>query len=115
MVDHMINSDEIKEIIREPELFFDTNVTVKGWVRTYRKQAELCFMNLNDGSEPRGIQIICAKKDDAELFDMLDKYNVGCYLKVQGQAVRTPDRSKEPVEIKLHSILDEGLCEAVVA
>lgn len=43
-----------------------TQATVRGWVRSVRKQKQVCFATINDGSNLKGIQVILNEKD-AEL------------------------------------------------
>lgn len=107
----MITVNEIKDVIINHTDFFEQEVCIKGWIRTYRKQSELCFMNINDGSEPMGIQVISRKKNNVELFESLSRFNTGCYIKLRGNAVKTPDTSKEFIEIELLEVLEEGLCD----
>jgi len=44
--------------------YLDKELTVKGWIVTIRCQKELCFIKLNDGSIPQGIQLIYNIEDD---------------------------------------------------
>ena len=41
-------------------------VTVKGWCRTVRDQKAFSFIELNDGSLPKGIQVAEEKKRDTQ-------------------------------------------------
>ena len=43
----------------------DEPITVKGWVRTVRKQKTLAFIEVNDGSNLSGIQCVAS-------FDVID-------------------------------------------
>ena len=62
----------IKEINEIEDANFDMvskgQMLIKGWIRQYRKQTDLCFMNINDGSCPQGIQIICDKSKNEVFF-----------------------------------------------
>lgn len=44
---------------------FDESVIMKGWVRTVRKQKTLAFVEINDGSNLKGVQCVL-------LFDSID-------------------------------------------
>ena len=47
----------------------DGPVTVKGWVKTVRKQKTLAFVEVNDGSNLAGIQCVAS-------FDALDEASI---------------------------------------
>jgi asparaginyl-tRNA synthetase len=49
----------IKTLLREDA----TNVAVRGWVRSVRKQKQVCFATVNDGSNLKGIQAILDEKE----------------------------------------------------
>jgi asparaginyl-tRNA synthetase len=67
----------IKDISKE--LYLNRNITVKGWVRSYRKQYDICFININDGSTAKELQILVNKEENNELFEKVEKINNGCY------------------------------------
>jgi asparaginyl-tRNA synthetase len=41
----------------------DSSVQVRGWIRSVRKQKQVCFATVNDGSNLKGIQAILNDKD----------------------------------------------------
>ena len=49
---------EIAQIYKCPETFAEQEITVCGWVRTIRDSKSLGFIDLNDGSYFKGIQIV---------------------------------------------------------
>ena len=64
------------------------NVKVSGWVRTMRESKTFAFVELNDGSYFKNLQIIL---DEAELKDyreLVKKIGVGASLEVCGTLVR---------------------------
>ena len=64
----------------------DGPILVKGWVRTVRKQKTLAFVEVNDGSNLAGIQIVAS-------FDAIDdETKRGMFLPVQSSAVYYPSR-----------------------
>lgn len=54
----------------------EESVVVKGWVRTIRKQKTLAFVQVNDGSNLKGIQCVVS-------FDEIDDATKGGELKVE--------------------------------
>lgn len=51
----------IKEILNNPIL--DSIITVKGWIRTKRSNGKISFVEINDGSNIKGIQAIIDEED----------------------------------------------------
>lgn len=49
---------EIARIYASPETFAGQEITVCGWVRTIRDSKSLGFIDLNDGSYFKGIQVV---------------------------------------------------------
>src|SRR3954447_13932784 len=61
-------------------------VRVQGWVRTRRDSKDFSFIELNDGSSLRNLQII-AKKDALANYADIQRLNTGASLVVQGALV----------------------------
>jgi asparaginyl-tRNA synthetase len=81
-------------------------VTVCGWVRSIRDSKALGFIDLNDGSCFRGMQIVF-EDGKVENFREVAKCNVGAALSVTGAVVLTPE-AKQPFELHAASITVEG-------
>ena len=79
-----------------------TTVTVGGWVRTVRDSKSIGFMELNDGSAFKGVQIVF-EQAKVQNFDAAAKAGVGTSVLVKGRVVRTPD-AKQPFEVNADSI-----------
>ena len=96
----------IKDIYRESEKFSDKEITVSGWVRTIRASSNFGFIELNDGTFFKNIQIVM---EEATLsnYQEISKQNVGAALNITGTLVLTPD-AKQPFEIKAKEIVIEG-------
>ncbi len=82
-------------------------VTVCGWTRTIRDQKNFGFIDLNDGSSFKGVQIVF-ERAVLDNYDEIAKLNVGAALVVTGTLVLTP-QAKQPFEIKAASIAVEGV------
>ena len=82
-------------------------VTVMGWARTIRDMKTFGFIELNDGSCFKNLQIVM----DANILDNykdIAGQNVGAALIVTGTVVLTP-QAKQPLEVKAASIQVEGV------
>ncbi len=92
-------------------LFTDTprdgaSVAVSGWVRTVRDSKAFAFIELNDGTYFKNVQIVC--DESLENFKDVTKITLGSALKVTGRVVLTPDM-KQPFEIKAEKVEIVGL------
>ena len=82
-------------------------LTVCGWARTIRDMKTFGFIELNDGSCFRNLQVVM----DANVLDNykdIAAQNVGAALIVTGKLVLTPE-AKQPLEIKAEKIEVEGV------
>ncbi len=84
-------------------------VTVSGWVRTVRDSKAFAFIELNDGSCFRNLQVVC--EADMPGFDWVTKVSLSSSIQVTGSLVRTPGM-KQPFELKAGEIVLLGQCEA---
>ncbi len=97
---------EIKQLYRQSRLYQDTEVTVYGWVKTIRDSKSLGFMQLNDGSFFKDVQVVFLK-DKISNFREIAALNVGACVCVRGNFILTPD-AKQPFEIQASEIKIEG-------
>lgn len=81
-------------------------VTVCGWVRTVRDSKTFGFIEINDGSCFRNLQVVF--DDTLGNFDEIRKLNVGSAIRVKGKIVVTP-QAKQPYEIRATEIEVEGI------
>ena len=95
----------VKDICASPESFADRELTLAGWVRTVRDSKAFGFIELNDGSCVRGIQIVL--EGTLANFAVLVKLNVGAAIIATGTLVLTPE-GRQPFELKAANIEIEG-------
>ena len=96
----------IKDLLAKPEKFSGKAVTVCGWAKTIRDSKVFGFIELNDGSCFKSLQIVF-EQGLIDNFDEIAKLNVGTALVVTGKVVLTPE-NKQPLEIKASKIVVEG-------
>ncbi len=96
----------IAQIFADQEAFGGKAVTVCGWARTIRDMKTFGFIELNDGSCFKNLQIVFAD-GEVENFKEIARQNVGASFVVEGEVVLTPD-AKQPLEVKARSIAVEG-------
>lgn len=96
---------DIIDIFTKKE-FIGTKVTVCGWVRTSRDSKNMAFIELNDGTSLKHLQIVI---DKAVLTDISDFMKLGTSLKVEGTLVNSAV-AEDSVEINAESIEVLGEC-----
>ena len=96
----------ISDIYKNKELYADKSVTVMGWARTIRDSKSFGFIELNDGSYFKNLQIVIEREILFD-YDEIVKQNVGCSFIIKGKIVLTPD-AKQPFELKADSVTLEG-------
>ena len=97
---------QIKQLYSDVASYADKLVTVMGWARTIRDGKDFGFIELNDGSSFKGVQIVFERMKLSN-YEEIAKQNVGASLIVKGTLVLTPE-AKQPFEIKAEEIKVEG-------
>ena len=96
----------IKDLLAKSKRYGGKTVTVCGWAKTIRDSKVFGFIELNDGSCFKSLQIVF-EQGVIDNFDEIAKLNVGSALVVTGKVVLTPE-NKQPLEIKAKKIEIEG-------
>ncbi|MFU0832809.1 MAG: Asparagine--tRNA ligase [Oscillospiraceae bacterium] len=97
---------DIAQLYQKAQSLEGQTVTVCGWVRTIRDSKALGFIDLNDGSGFKGVQIVF-EDGKIENFKEVAKLNVGTAISVTGTVVLTP-QAKQPLEIHAAQVNVEG-------
>ena len=97
---------KIAALFADQETLGGREITVCGWARTIRDMKTFGFIELNDGSCFRNLQVVM---DANELgnYKEIAAQNVGAALIVRGTVVLTPE-AKQPLEVKASAIEVEG-------
>lgn len=96
----------IRHIYQDMEAFGGKTVTLGGWVRNLRDSKAFGFIDLNDGSYFKSIQVVF-ERDKIDNYDEIASQNVGAALVVTGVLTLTPG-AKQPFELKATEIFVEG-------
>ncbi len=83
-------------------------MTVAGWVRTVRDSKTFGFIELNDGTFFKSLQVVF-EEEHLDNFKEIAKLGVGSAIIVEGNLVLTPNQ-KQPFELKATKIVVEGDC-----
>ncbi len=95
----------IKSLYRKTEEYSGKEVVISGWVRTVRASKAFGFVEINDGSFFKNLQVVI--EDSLENFKEVSKMAISTTIKVEGTLEITPN-SKQPFEIKAKKVVIEG-------
>ena len=91
----------VKDLYRKTGDYINNNVQVAGWVRTVRTSKNFGFIELNDGSFFKNVQIVFDNKLDN--FDKVNKLTISSSIIVSGKVVKT-ENAKQPFEIHAEKV-----------
>ena len=91
----------VKELYRNTNEFSNKSVTLQGWVRTVRDSKTFGFIELNDGSFFKNVQIVF--NDTLNNFSDICKLTISSAISVTGKLVIT-ENAKQPFEIQADSV-----------
>ena len=91
----------VKMLYTNSDQYKDEIVTLAGWVRTIRSSKNFGFIELNDGTYFKNVQVVF--EDKLSNFTEIEKATIGSSLKITGEFLLTPD-AKQPFEINAEAI-----------
>ena len=91
-----MKSTSVKDVYRTTGDYMNNNVQVFGWVRSVRTSKNFGFIELNDGSFFKNVQIVFDTSLDN--FDKVNKLTISSCIIVNGKVVKT-ENVKQPFEI----------------
>ena len=94
---------EIRELYEQAQGLDQQEIQVVGWVRTNRDSNRFGFIELNDGTAFRSVQIVY-EEGTLSNFEEVTKASISSALQVTGILVMTP-QAKQPFEIKASEVV----------
>ncbi|OQX97228.1 MAG: asparagine--tRNA ligase [Bacteroidetes bacterium 4572_128] len=91
----------IKTLFEKSEEFFEKKIFISAWVRTIRSSKKFGFIELNDGSCFKNIQIVYDNSLDN--FEKITKLSLGSSISVNGELVKSMGKG-QTVEVHAKSI-----------
>lgn len=99
----------VRDLYQNTNHFVDQEITIEGWVKTVRDSKSFGFIELNDGTFFKNVQIVF--HDTLENFATICKLTISSSIKVTGTFILTKD-SKQPFEIQAKMIEVESLSDS---
>ncbi len=96
---------DIKQLYKIADELYGKEICVNGWIKTIRDQKSFGFIELNDGTYFKSVQIVL--EGNLSNFEEVKKFSTGSGITVKGILVQTPE-SKQPFEIKATEIVLEA-------
>jgi asparaginyl-tRNA synthetase len=97
---------ELSDIFKRHKELDGKPVRVCGWVRTVRDSRNFGFIELNDGTCHKCVQIVFERGKTAD-YDTIARLNVGAAITAEGVLTLTPE-NRQPFEIKAETVTVEG-------
>ena len=99
----------VKDLFRKTKSYENKEIVLEGWVRTVRDSKNFGFIELNDGTFFKNVQIVF--NDKLNNFDKIRKLTISSSIKVTGTLVIT-ENAKQPFEIQASKIEIENLSDS---
>ena len=98
----------VRKLYKETNNFVDKDIIIEGWVKTLRDSKTFGFIELNDGTFFKNVQVVF--NNSLSNFEEIRKLTLSSSIKVSGKFVLTPE-SKQPFEIQATNIEIESLAD----
>ena len=97
----------VKSLYRNTDEYADKSVKISGWIRTLRASNAFGFIEVNDGSFFKNVQVVF-DADKIQNYKEVSKLPISSSISIIGKLILTPD-SKQPFEIQAEEIIVEGM------
>ncbi len=99
----------VNDLYKNTNQYKNKNIIIEGWVKTVRASKAFGFIEINDGTFFKNIQIVYT--DKLENFEEISKLTISSSIKVSGTLVET-ENAKQPFEIQADSVEIENLADS---
>ena len=99
----------VKALYQNTDEFVNKEITLEGWVKTIRDSKTFGFIELNDGTFFKNVQIVF--NNELKNFAEICKLTISSSIKVTGKFILT-ENAKQPFEIQANCIEIESLSDS---
>lgn len=99
----------VKDLYKNTDGFVEKEILIEGWVKTVRDSKTFGFIELNDGTFFKNVQVVF--NDTLNNFAEICKLTISSSIKVVGKFILTQN-AKQPFEIQATSIEIESLSDS---
>ena len=87
-----------KHLFENFKSYENKEITINGWIKTIRSSNQFGFIEINDGTNFKNVQVV-VEKDSIDNYEEVTKFHASSGIEVNGILVLTPDM-KQDFEIK---------------
>lgn len=98
----------IRDLYKDTNKYIKKEITIEGWIKTVRDSKNFGFLEINDGSFFKNIQIVF--HDNLDNFSDICKLTISSSVKVTG-ILEITENAKQPFEIQATNIEIENLSD----
>ena len=98
---------DVSKLYEDVKSKIGSEVTLQGWVKNHRKQKEFGFIDFNDGTCFKSVQVVYDNK--LSDFDDIQKISVGSAIEVVGTVIESPAQGQE-FEVQASKVVVLGTC-----
>ena len=99
----------VKSLYRNTKDYLSKDIEISGWIRTLRASNAFGFIEVNDGSFFKNVQVVFGS--ELANFKEISKLPISSSIRVIGTLVETPD-AKQPFEIQAKEVIVEGMSDS---
>lgn len=93
---------DLKELHEKHEELLGKEVVLSGWIKNHRKQKEFGFIDFNDGTCFKSVQVVYT--NDLNDFEDISKLQIGSSIEVKGTLIKSEGAGQE-YEIKASKVV----------
>lgn len=99
----LTNFDLFDIVVRDEKQLIERyqHVELKGWVRTNRDNGSIGFIEFNDGTYFKNVQLVYLKENNEAVYNEIKTAKTGAAICVRGEVVLTPE-NKQPFEVRVN-------------
>lgn len=99
--------EDIKKIY-EQEDYIGKEITVCGWIRTIRRTKNMCFVEINDGTSLKNLQLVIDNSNQVNM-KFFSNLNSGASISVEGLIVNSMNKNQK-IELNVKTATLLGAC-----
>jgi len=93
---------DLKELYEKEAELLNKEIEIFGWIKNHRKQKEFGFIDFNDGTCFKNIQVVYT--NDLKDFEKISTFAIGSAVRIQGTLIES-EGSGQDYEIKANDVL----------
>ena len=97
---------DLKDIYKDYKSYLNKDIEIQGWIKNHRKQKEFGFIDFNDGTYFKNLQVVY--DNTLSNFDEISKLHIGSAVTVKGTLIES--QGKQDFELKASDVILEGEC-----